>query len=105
MDTKNLIEKYNFDAFKHLLLEISIRESKIQAFLREGECSALTIVYEDFIKDYYGTVKRIGDFIGVEIKDDKIGSPYFSKLADEISDEWTERFRKELQKDWTPKIW
>ena len=100
-----LAEKYNFDAIKHLLIETTIRESKIQAFLKEGKSSALTIVYEDFIDDYKGTVKRIGKYIGEDVNDANIASPYFSKLADEISDEWTERFRIELQKDWTNKIW
>jgi len=100
-----LAEKYNFDAIKHLLIETTIRESKIQAFLKEGNSTALTIVYEDFISDYNGTIKRIGKYIGEDVEDADIESPYFSKLADDISDEWTERFRIELQKDWANKIW
>lgn len=100
-----LAEKYNFDAIRHLLIEASIRESKIQAFLSEGNRSALTIVYEDFIADYKGTVERIAAYVGEEVDKDTIALPYFSKLADELSDEWTERFRIELQKDWTHKIW
>ena len=104
-DVTELVDKYNFDAIKHLLIETSIRESKIQAFLNEGKCSALTIVYEDFIKNYKGTVKQIGNYIGVDIDEKMVDLPYYSKLADEISDEWTEKFRIELQKDWTNKIW
>jgi len=100
-----LADKYNFDAIKHLLIETTIRESKIQAFLEEGKSSSLTIVYEDFKDDYCGTIKQIGEYIGVDIDDTRLSLPYFSKLADEISDEWIERFRIELQKDWSNKIW
>ncbi|MEM6320649.1 MAG: Stf0 family sulfotransferase [Bacteroidota bacterium] len=97
--------KYDFNAIKHLLTETTIRESKIQAFLEEGKAAALTIVYEDFIRDYTGTIKRIGQYLGEDIDEAHIALPYYAKLADEISDEWTERFRVELQKDWTNKVW
>ena len=104
-DHRDLLEKYNFEALKHLLLEISVRESAIQAFLKEGGSSALTIVYEDFINDYTGTVRRIGSYVGVAIHEGMVGPPHYAKLADEVSDEWTERFRIELQKDWANKVW
>ncbi|MEM1124504.1 MAG: Stf0 family sulfotransferase [Bacteroidota bacterium] len=102
---EDLVERYNFNALKHLLIETTIRESKIQAFLAEGQQQALTIVYEDFVKDYQGTILQIADFLGEVVDPSKIGQPYYVKLADIISDEWVERFRKELQKDWSSQIW
>jgi len=105
VNDSKLADKYNFDAIKHLLVETTIRESKIQAFLEEGNSSSLTIVYEDFMDDYGETIKQIGEYVGVDIDDTSISLPHFSKLADEISDDWTERFRIELQKDWSNKIW
>jgi len=100
-----LSDKYDFNAIKHLFLEISLRESKIQAFLDEGGCSALTIVYEDFIHDYTGTIQKIGQYLGQDMQNIPIAQPYFKKLADDISDEWTERFRIDVQKDWDNIIW
>jgi LPS sulfotransferase NodH len=102
---EGLGKKYNFDAIKHLLIETTLRESKIQSFLEEGKQKALTVVYEDFTKDFKGTILNIGDFLEEEIDDKKIGSPYYTKLADDISEEWVERFRHELQKDWSNRIW
>jgi len=98
IDHKELAEKYEYNALRHLLLETGLRESAIQAFLDEGKSSALTIVYEDFIKDYIGTVKKIGNYVGVDIDEEMVDIPYYSKLADDISDEWTERFSFELRK-------
>ncbi|MCB0685050.1 MAG: hypothetical protein KDC53_00955, partial [Saprospiraceae bacterium] len=80
-------------------------ESKIQSFLDEGSSTALTIVYEDFIKDFQGTIVQIAKFVGVDLDHTKIELPYYEKLADDISDHWTERFRIELQKDWSNIIW
>lgn len=102
---EGLSEKYNFEAIKHLLIETTIRESKIQSFLEEGQQKAFTLVYEDFIKDFKGTILKIGEFLGEEIDEQQIESPYYAKLADDISEEWVERFRHEVQKDWLPKIW
>lgn len=102
---EDLGAKYDFDAIKHLLIETTIRESKIQSFLEEGKQKALTVVYEDFIKDFNGTIIKIGDFLGEKIDENQIASPYYTKLADDISEVWVERFRNELQKDWQNKIW
>ncbi len=102
---RDFVDKYDFNAIKHLLIEITLRESKIQAFLDEGGRQALTIVYEDFTKDYEKTILRVARFLGVEVNRSAIAPPFYSQLADDISDEWTERFRKEIQSDWTNQIW
>ena len=58
-------DAYRFDAIAHLLLEACLREAAIQEFFTEGGIVPLTIVYEDFIADYAGTVQRVLDFLGV----------------------------------------
>jgi trehalose 2-sulfotransferase len=100
-----LREQYNFEAIKHLLLEISLRESKIQAFLEEGNIVPLTIVYEDFIKEYVQTIRNVITFLGITQAEYPVKEPYYAQLSDEVSEEWIERFRKELQKDWKNVIW
>ncbi|QHT70421.1 hypothetical protein GXP67_29085 [Rhodocytophaga rosea] len=101
----NLREQYNFEAIRHLFIEISLRESKIQAFLEDGNIVPLTIVYEDFIKEYTHTIRKVITFLGITQAEYPIHEPYYEPLSDEVSEEWVERFRKELQKDWKNVIW
>lgn len=98
-------DKYDFDALTHLLKETVFRECKIQDFFKEGNLTPLTIVYEDFINNYESTIKKVIEFIGIEKSNYSIAPPYYEKLADDLSDEWVERFRKESQKNWDIEIW
>lgn len=100
-----LNEHYNFEALKFLLLETTLRESKIQAFLEEGNIIPLTLVYEDFVKEYEKTIRSVIDFLGITETGYPVEKPHYEQLADELSEEWVERFRKELQKDWNKIIW
>ena len=100
-----LNEQYNFEALKFLLLETALRESKIQAFLEEGNIIPLTLVYEDFVKEYEKTIRSVIAFLGITETDYPIEKPYYEQLSDDMSEEWVERFRKELQKDWNKIIW
>ncbi|NRB52308.1 MAG: hypothetical protein HRU41_31905 [Saprospiraceae bacterium] len=98
-------ERYDFAAIRHLLLETSLREAKIQDMLNQAGATALTIVYEDFIQSYEETIRTAVKYLGVETEDFPVAAPYYQQLADDLSDEWTERFRKELQQDWKVVIW
>jgi LPS sulfotransferase NodH len=35
----------------------------------------------------------------------KITNPYFDKIADNVSEEWVQRYRKERQTGWNNKGW
>lgn len=98
-------KQYNFEALKHLLVEISLRESKIQAFLEGGNIIPLTIVYEDFIREYPKTIRSVIDFLGITQKDYSIKEPFYEQLSDELSEEWVESFRQEIQQNWNNIIW
>ncbi len=101
----DLSNAYSFDAINHLLLESTLREAGIQAFFTEAGIQPLTIVYEDFIADYHGTVKCVLAFLGFEDQEVEIPKPTLSKLADELSEEWVQRFRHERQKGWEHRGW
>ncbi|MDO1445448.1 Stf0 family sulfotransferase [Rhodocytophaga aerolata] len=105
VDSQVISQHYNFEAIKHLLLEISLRESKIQAFLEEGNIVPLTVVYEDFVKQYQQSIRSVIDFLGITDTQYPIKEPHYERLADELSDQWVERFRIQLQKDWKNVIW
>ena len=74
--------------------------------MTEGGIVPLTIVYEDFIADYAGTVQRVLDFLGVSPPEPfKIAPPLYDKLADEVSETWVQRFRRECQQGWKNIVW
>ena len=104
-DPAAIRERYDFAALRHLLLEISLRESKIQAFLDEGAIVPLTVAYEDLIREYETTIRRVIDFLDIDAADYEVTPPALLRQADALSDEWTERFRRELQRDWPVVIW
>ena len=96
---------YSFDAINHLLLECTLREAGIQSFYADAGIQPLTIVYEDFVADYYGTIKRILRFLGLAEANIDIHKPKTSKLADDLSEEWVQRYRHERQKGWQNRGW
>jgi LPS sulfotransferase NodH len=103
--TMGLTDTYSFDAIHHLYCECSMREAGIQEFFSEGEIVPLTIVYEDFIQEYEKTVRRVLAFLGLDTISLNISPPSLAQTADNISEEWTQRFREELQKGWNHRGW
>jgi len=82
-----------------------MREAGIQEFFSEGNIVPLTIVYEDFIQEYEKTVRKVLEFLGLDTINIKIPYPFLTPTADDISEEWVERFREELQKGWETRGW
>ncbi|MFN8413534.1 MAG: Stf0 family sulfotransferase [Anaerolineales bacterium] len=101
----DLSDKYSFDAINHLYNECSMREAGIQEFFSEGDITPLTIVYEDFIQNYEGTVRALLNYLELDSKSVSITSPALTQLADDISEQWAQRFREERQNGWTNRGW
>jgi LPS sulfotransferase NodH len=101
----DLTDAYSLDAIKHLYIEASMREAGIQEFFAEGNIVPLTIVYEDFILRYEETVATTLEYLGLDHTSVKNSSRYFDRTADEISEQWVQRFRQELQVNWTNRGW
>ena len=101
----DLSDAYVYDAINHLYNECSMREAAIQEFFSEGEIVPLTVVYEDFIQDYEGTIKAILHFLELDPNEAAIQRQHFVRLADALSEEWVQRFRGERQEGWQNKAW
>lgn len=101
----DLSDAYSFDAIRHLYTECSMREAGIQEFFSEGNIVPLTIVYEDFIQEYEKTVRKMLEFIELDTRHLDISPPSLARTADLTSEEWTQRFREELQQGWTNRGW
>ena len=91
-------DTYNFDALFHLFKEANLREAALQEYFDRHDIHAFTIIYEDFIKDYEGTVFRILAFLGVDASGIEVAPKALEKTADAHSEEWVMRFRNDLQK-------
>jgi trehalose 2-sulfotransferase len=100
-----LTDAYSFDAIHHLYCECSMREAGIQEFFSEGSVVPLTIVYEDFIQKYEKTVRKVLEFLELDTINVEIPPPHLTKTADDISEEWVQRFRKECQEGWENRGW
>jgi LPS sulfotransferase NodH len=98
-------EAYSFDGIHHLFQECVMREAGIQELFSEGNIVPLTIVYEDFVQDYERTVRTFLEFLGLDTGGLEISSPSLAATADEITEEWVQRFRQELQGGWSNTGW
>ena len=102
---KNLEAAYDSDALRHLLMEINLKEAGMQDFFSETKIAPLTIVYEDFVRNYASTIRQILDFLEIPAHELSIPPPPLQPLADEISGAWVQRFREEIQQDWDKRVW
>ena len=96
------VEDYDFDAIARLVTESVMREAGIAAFLSEAGIVPMTLVYEDFILDYEGTVRGVLDLLGVEAD---VPPPALLPTADAVSEAWVQRFRAEAQAGWGYRGW
>jgi len=101
----DLSDAYNFDAIHHLYNECSMREAGIQEFFSEGNIVPLTIVYEDFIQEYEKTVRKVLEFLELDTMSINIYPPALAQTADDLSEEWVQRFREERQMGWINRGW
>lgn len=83
----DLSNAYSFDAIPHLYNECAMREAGIQEFFSEGNLVPLTLVYEDFIQEYEKTVRKVLEFLEVDMAGKAIPPPNFMPTTDHISEE------------------
>jgi len=101
----DLSNAYSFDAINHLYNECSMREAGIQEFFAEGGITPLNIFYEDFVRNYEGTIRMILDNLELDSSSGSIAQPALTRLANDISEEWVQRFREERQNGWPNRGW
>ena len=66
----------------------------------------VSVTYEDFAVHYEEITKHILKFMGITAPDPlEFGERLERKIADEINEDWVQRFRKEKQTDWRYKGW
>jgi len=97
---------YHFVAIDQLVNESVMREAAWAEYFAAWQITPLTIVYEDFIEDYAGTVAQILQYL--EVSDpyvlDKVAIT-LAKQADSLSEAWVQQYREEKQQHWPNRAW
>lgn len=102
----DLAGEYDRDNIQSLVIEATLREAAIAEIFVENDIVPLTIAYEDFISDFDGTVRKIIEFLGIPVPGDlDIDAPRLEKLADDLSEQWVQRFRDDVQQGWQNRGW
>jgi LPS sulfotransferase NodH len=101
----DIAELYDFSAIDRLLAESVLREAATQEFFAENEIEPLTIAYEDFVGRYEATVRQIVRWLGLPASAAAVAPPAYERLADAVSEDWVQRFRREKQARWNARGW
>lgn len=88
-------EKYDPAALNTLVRELVRKEADTQEFFAKYGYKPLSIVYEDMIQDFGGTIKRIVDFLEIPYKNLRVGEMFYKKTATSLSEQWVDRFTEE----------
>ena len=90
-------EHYILNAFKTLLQGIMLKEAAAEAYFKHHNITPLTVVYEDFIRNPKSEIKRVVDYLEMPYTELKVGDFTLSKTSDELSEQWVQRLRKDVQ--------
>jgi trehalose 2-sulfotransferase len=86
--------EYGENGIAELYRSIIEEDAAIAAYFERSGLQPMHIVYEQFVRDYEPTTRRMLAFLGIEPPADLvIGQPRTVKLADDTTDEWAARFR------------
>ena len=97
---------YHFAAIDQLVNESVMREAAWAEYFAAWQITPLTIVYEDLIDDYAGTVAHILRYL-------EVSDPYIldetaitlARQADSLSEAWVQQYREEKQQPWPNRAW
>lgn len=102
-------ENYNLAALQTLMNQLMLKEVATQEYFQAHDIIPLTIVYEDFIADYEGTIQRVLSYLGLYEPNMSIPAMYYQPTYDAHSELWVERLRHDLQGDdheeWVWRTW
>lgn len=98
--------QFDSELIDRLLEEIVLREAAWQDFFEQAPVTPHVVVYEDFVADYQGTIVKILELLDIPHGEDlHIPDTELVKLADELSDQWVERYRQYRQEEWNDVVW
>ena len=95
----DLADAYDFAAIRALVDEQAHREAGLRELLEILGVTPLMIVYEDFIRGYEQTVRRVLDYLGLGNAVQDIPPPLLARTSDQVDEEWVKRYLSDLNTD------
>lgn len=87
--------RYDFGAIQHLLTRMRADNEAWRAWFGEQAVSPLELAYEDIDRDLAGAVRLVIHRLGIDAADGRPPRPRMQRQADELSEEWVDRYRRE----------
>ena len=94
-------QNYVLPAFKTLLQGIMLKEAAAEAYFQRHRITPLSVVYEDFIREPHAEIQRVVDYLEIPYTKLKVGEFSLSKTSDELSEQWLQRLREDIQEDFS----
>lgn len=89
---------YSFHVIDTALRRIVREESAWEEFFTHADITPITVIYEDLIRNYESTVRRLLDDLEISLPSDyDFPAPRVHKQADATSDEWVGRYRRDAR--------
>lgn len=89
---------YNFYLVDMAFRQIVQEECAWERFFTDAGIVPFTVVYEDLVRDYEPTVRRLLDYLEIGLSKQYVfPPPRLQKQADAGSEEWVERYRRDAQ--------
>jgi LPS sulfotransferase NodH len=89
--------QYNFKKIKDIIAYFEFEEKQWETYFLDNQIMPLRITYEDLVASYDETIKKVLRFLEVNLPESFVvqAPKQFKKLADSVSQEWTERYNSE----------
>lgn len=85
---------YNFFQILQCAREIRVQTKGWEMYFMQREISPCRVVYEDLVADQKGTIRRVLEYLNIQVPDDfACPETHLEKQADELSEEWVEKFK------------
>jgi len=98
-------DKYDINALKHLYQEAVLRDIAAQDYLDQHGLAALTIAYEELIAHPKVVLKRVLNHLAIDLNFQLMPTFHYQQTANEINEDWVQRFRRDLQEGFEQKVW
>lgn len=86
---------YNFHVLDVAVRRIVYEECAWEEYFTHTGITPFTVVYEDLVRNYESTVRRLLDDLEIDLPSEYVfPPPRLHKQADAVSEEWVERYRR-----------
>ncbi len=86
---------FDFERIDHWVTRLTFFEAEWRRYFERLRVEPYEVVYEDFVGTYELTVLAIHRDLGLPISEGlKVAPPRLRKMADEVSEEWVQRYRE-----------